>query len=340
MRVLIIKTSSMGDIIHTLPAIADAKKMLPNLQIDWVVEEKFAEIPKWHTGIDRVIPVALRRWRKNIFSKETLAEWRQFRQMVDAVAYDLIIDAQGLLKSALLSRLCKGVRCGLDWQSAREPLASLFYQRRYAVRKDLHAVLRVRELVSQSLGYVLPLDTPIDYGIDRGQFIKSDQSLDYVVFLHGTTWTTKCWPEEYWIQLAKKINAAGYKIKLPWGNSEEEVRAKRIAAACQSSEVLPRLNLAGVAQVLAGAKAVVSVDTGFGHLAAALSVPTISLYGPTDSRLTGMLGPSQVNLSAAFPCAPCLSRTCLYPDAAVFPPCFTTLLPEKVWEALEMLFMS
>jgi heptosyltransferase-1 len=347
MKVLIVKTSSMGDVIHTLPAVTDACKALTSISFDWVVEENFAEIPKWHSHVDRVIPVALRRWRKNLFAASTRAEWREFRKQLRTTNYDLIIDAQGLVKSAFLARNAQGVRCGLDWQSAREPLASLLYQRKYFVEKKQHAIERVRSLFSQALGYELPTSVP-EYGIDRRQFLASTDSPAYLVFLHGTTWPTKHWPEEYWLQLARIATQKGFVVKLPWGNPAEKERAQRIASSCDNVEVLDRLNLVGIARVLAGAKAIVAVDTGLCHLAAALDVPTVSLYGPTNPVLTGALGQSQKHLSANFPCAPCLSRECTFQAktsdnqpslyaSPLYPPCFETLPPPLVWASLEML---
>lgn len=342
MRVLIIKTSSMGDVIHTLPALTDAGKALPGIRFDWVVEESFAEIPHWHPLVDKVIPVALRRWRKNIFSAQTRKEWVTFYKKLRSTEYDLIIDAQGLLKSAFLVALSKGIRCGLNWQSAREPLASLFYQRKCngGKIKEAHAIARTRRLFQEALGYKQMQLIP-DYGVDRRQFMnKASPASPYVVFLHGTTWPTKHWPEEYWIKLAQKLALQNLTIKLPWGNPLEQERAQRIAFNCTSSEVLPRMKLADIARVLADAKAIVAVDTGLGHLAAALDVPTISLYGPTNPALTGALGKSQIHLSAKFKCAPCFNTQCTYREisplkvSTIHPACFTTVTPEDVNKAL------
>ncbi len=330
MQVLIIKTSSLGDIIHTLPALTDAGRMIPSIRFDWVIEENFREIPGWHPLVDQVIPVAIRRWRKNLWSKQTRMELKQFCKTLRATEYDLIIDGQGLFKSLWITRLAKGkLHSGMDWTSAREPLASLFYQRKCSASWDWHAVTRLRSLFSQSLGYALP-DSVADYGIDRTRLIEVNVAQNYLVFLHGTTWVTKHWPEAYWCRLANIANEKGFLIKLPWGNDAERERAERIARSCSSAEVLPRLGLVEMAKVLAGAKAVVAVDTGLGHLAAALAVPTVSLYGPTDPVLTGALGQSQVHLAAKFSCAPCFSRECTFRDEN--PPCFATLPPEYVWE--------
>jgi heptosyltransferase-1 len=343
MRVLIIKTSSMGDVIHTLPALTDAGRALPTVSFDWVVEQSFAEIPRWHPLVNQVIPVALRRWRKNIFSRKTWQEWQAFRQLLRDKHYDLIIDAQGLLKSAWLGLNARGKRCGFSFSAARDPLASFFYHHSFTTEKvkRQHAVTRVRDLFSQALRYTLPTTMP-DYGIERQRFQQSHPSENYLVFLHGTTWPTKHWPEDYWMALAKKANEQGLLVKLPWGNAAEHERAIRIASACSHAEVLPKLDLVGVANVLASAKAIVAVDTGLGHLAAALNIPTISLYGPTNPILTGALGQSQTHLTAKFPCAPCLSRDCTYrgedkENYPVSPPCFSMLSPNFVWEQLAVL---
>ncbi|MDR3478080.1 MAG: lipopolysaccharide heptosyltransferase I [Gammaproteobacteria bacterium] len=342
MRVLIVKTSSMGDVIHTLPALTDAAKAIPGITFDWVVEENFAEIPAWHPQVDRVIPMAWRRWRKNMFSMATLSEMRAFRRRLRERSYDLIIDAQGLVKSAVFSRFAKGLHCGLDWKSARESFAALFYQQTCTVLFEQHAVIRARSLFSQALKYALP-ETVADYGIDRNRFVSDPSVHPYLVFLHGTTWATKHWPEESWIELAKTASLAGFHIKLPWGNPAERERAERIAKDCNGALVLPRLDLVGMAKVLAGAKAIVAVDTGLGHLAAALDVPTVSLYGPTNPILTGALGQSQVHMSAKFACAPCLSKVCTYREASpltsspLYPPCFASLASSSVWAELTML---
>jgi heptosyltransferase-1 len=357
MRVLIIKTSSMGDVIHTLPALTDAGKALPGITFDWVVEENFAQIPTWHPLVRKVIPVAWRRWRKNFLAANTRAEWKQFRAELRAENYDFIIDAQGLLKSVFFSLFARGVKCGFDFQSARETMAALFYEKRFSIAKKQHAITRSRQLLSAAIGYALPTHTP-DYGIDRKRFQESQvQANKYLVFLHGTTWNTKHWPEKYWHELVKMAEQKGFQVKLPWGNVQEQERAQRIAAGSQQAEALPRLDLLGLAKVLANAVAVVGVDTGLCHLAAALDVPTVSLYGPTDPMLSGALGRSQVHLQVQFPCAPCMGRVCtyrgdspLYPPSplkssadspfrsVLGPPCFSTLSPSVVWNSLSMLF--
>lgn len=340
MRVLLVKTSSMGDLIHTLPALTDAAKAIPGIQFDWLVEDNFIDIPSWHSSVNQVIPVALRRWRKGIFSEATRSEWGKLRQQLKDQHYDLILDAQGLVKSAILTYFAHGKRAGLDWNSARESLASLAYQQKYTVNFYQHAIVRMRSLFSLALGYPLPQTLP-DYGLDRRQFKTNDAAEKYIVFLHGTSFQTKLWPENYWVQLAKLAAQAGYHIKIGGGTEEELARAKRIASQCSNAEALPRLNIPDTAKVLANAQAVVAVDTGFGHLAAALDVPTVSLYGPTNPEYTGALGASSVHLAADFPCAPCLSRVCQYREPSEeSPACFTTVKPERVWAQLQKSFFA
>lgn len=300
MRVLIVKTSSMGDVLHTLPALTDAQQAIPGIRFDWVVEEGFAQIPSWHAAVDRVIPVAIRRWRKAWFSAAVKAERKAFREAVQAEKYDAIIDAQGLVKSAaLVTRLARGIKHGMDWQSAREPLASLFYNQRHSVPKQQHAVERTRELFALSLGYSKPRSQG-DYAIAQHflNHLNADAG-QYAVFLHATTRDDKHWPEANWRELIGLLAASGIRIKLPWGAPHEEARAKRLAEGFDYVEVLPRMSLENVAKVLAGAKFVVSVDTGLSHLTAALDRPNITLYGPTDPGLIGGYGMNQLECRSA-----------------------------------------
>lgn len=295
MHVLIVKTSSMGDVLHTLPALTDAMHAIPGIKFDWVVEEGFAQIPSWHPAVDRVIPVAIRRWRKNWFGANTRQERCDFKREVQRRTYDAVIDAQGLIKSAaLITRIAKGPRHGQDCQSAREPFASWFFNHRYSINKKMHAVERTRELFALSLGYTKP-ESKGDYAISQRflSHLPADNG-QYFVFLHATTRDDKHWPEEHWRDLIALVEPTGMKIKLPWGAEHEHQRAQRLAEGFSHVEVLPRLSLEQVAEVLAGAKAVVSVDTGLSHLAAALDRPNITLYGPTDPGLIGGYGENQV----------------------------------------------
>lgn len=297
MRVLIVKTSSMGDVLHTLPALTDAVQAIADIRFDWAVEEGFAQVPGWHAAVERVIPVAIRRWRKAWFSTAIRSERQAFRHALQAVDYDAVIDAQGLVKSAaLVTRLAHGVKHGMDWHSAREPLASLFYQKRHHIPKAQHAVERTRELFAKSLGYSRP-ETQGDYGIAR-HFLNASEvtPAPYAVFLHATTRDDKHWQEAHWRELISLVEKCGMRIKLPWGAAHEQARAIRLAQGFSEVEVLPKMNLNDMAKVLASAKFVVSVDTGLSHLTAALDRPNITLYGPTDPGLIGGYGSNQYAL--------------------------------------------
>lgn len=299
MRVLIVKTSSMGDVLHTLPALTDATQAIPGICFDWVVEEGFAQIPTWHSAVEKVLPVAIRRWRKDWFSAQVKSERLAFRDSLRAMQYDAVIDAQGLVKSAaLVTRLAHGPKHGMDWQTAREPLASLFYHYRHHIPKQQHAVERTRELFAKSLGYSKP-QSQGDYAISQ-HFLShlNTDTENYAVFLHATTRDDKHWPESHWRELIGLLKDSGLRIKLPWGAPHEEARAKRLAEGFDYVEVLPRLELESIARILAGAKFVVSVDTGLSHLTAALDRPNVTLYGPTDPGLIGGYGKNQVAQSA------------------------------------------
>ena len=284
----------MGDVLHTLPALTDAQNALPDITFDWVVEENFAEIPRWHGAVKRVIPIALRRWRKQPFSTNTQQAWKRYRTLLQENQYDAVIDAQGLVKSAFFAtRLAQGTKYGYNRQCAREPLASFFYDHRFYVAYQQHAVERIRQLFSLSLGYELP-QTPGDYGIAR-HFTNHAIEKPYIVFIHATTRADKHWLEDEWKKTAEKLTALfNVEIRLPWGNEQEHQRAQRIANGLDKTTVLPKLTLSELADQIANAKAVISVDTGLAHLTAALDKPNITLYGATDPKLIGTYGKNQI----------------------------------------------
>ncbi|MEQ8953828.1 MAG: lipopolysaccharide heptosyltransferase I [Gammaproteobacteria bacterium] len=349
MRVLIVKVSSLGDIIHTLPAVTDAQFARKDVVFDWVVEEAFVEVPAWHPAVENIIPIALRRWRRTPIKTLINKEFRHFRQALQRQHYDLVIDAQGLIKSGVISRLSRGLTIGLSNRTIREPMATLFYNKVYSVPWTEHAVDRVRQLFSRALSYRYNKDI-IDYGLDleRIEPCMESTSAKSVIFLHGTTWSTKHWPEYYWRQLAHIAADAGYDVLLPWGDEEEKHRAQFIAQGIGSAKVLSKLDLSGLAGQIIQAKGVIGVDTGLGHLAAALNKPTVSLYGPTNPGLSGTFGLKQLHLKSNLNCAPCVKKVCTYTGPgvtdeyenhsfAVTPPCFATHKPESVWQQFEEL---
>jgi heptosyltransferase-1 len=299
MQVLIVKTSSMGDVLHTLPALTDAMRAIPGIRFDWAVEENFAQIPAWHPAVDKVLPVAIRRWRKHWFGSQQREERVLFKRELQSRHYDRVIDAQGLIKSAaLVTRLSIGIKHGQDSSSAREPFASWWYDKRHEISKKQHAVERTRELFAKSLDYEKP-QTQGDYAI-AGHFLNHlpQDAYGYLVFLHATTRDNKHWSESHWRQLIAWTQQCGLRVKLPWGAEHEYQRALRLAQGFEHVEVLPKLSLESVAQQLAGARAVVSVDTGLSHLTAALDRPNITLYGPTDPGLIGGYGQNQFSLKS------------------------------------------
>ena len=346
------KVSSLGDVIHTLPAVTDAKRANRRLQFDWVVEENFVEIPAWHPAVDRVIPVAFRRWRKDVFATLRNGEFAAFKKDLKREHYDLVIDAQGLIKSGFISRLSKGLTIGLSDSTIKEPMATLFYNKVFSVPRDEHAVQRVRELFSRALNYPLVAEdlAQIDYGLDYERIgLAHKTSLSStLLFLHGTTWHSKHWPVPFWRELALLATRRGYSVRLPWGNAAERERAQAIAENISGVAVLERHTLTGMARQIALADGIVAVDTGLGHLAAALAVPAVSLYGPTNPGLSGTFGQHQLQLSSSIACAPCMKKTCHYQGEPVHasakgvpfivnPPCYSSHPPAQVLAALENL---
>lgn len=328
MRVLIVKTSSMGDVIHTLPALTDAKRAIPDIVFDWVVEEGFQEIPSWHPAVERVIPIALRSWRKQLWRTWKEKHVKHFKEHLHQHHYDLVIDAQGLLKSAWVTSQVKATVAGYDKTSVREKLASRFYNKRYSVDRNMHAVERIRQLFAKALHYEEP-ETAGDYGLKREIFIRAGKEKPYIVFLHGTTRHDKHYPESYWRELAELLVDAGYQVRLPWGTSHDQERAERLAEGNSDIHVLPKLNLKSIAGELVNAKAVVAVDTGLGHMSAALGVPTVSLYGATKPSLIGAYGANQKHLTAN-ECEP-------VNEADIDPAVFLPLKPQLVYAALQTL---
>lgn len=286
----------MGDLIHTLPAVTDAIKALPEIQFDWVAEKGFAEIPQWHPAVAQCIPIEIRRWRKNIFNLGTYKEIVAFVKKIKSYEYDYVIDAQGLIKSAFVSRLANGKHCGMDAKSCKEPLAARFYQNKISISKQLHAIERVRALFALVLQYEYQT-SGLDYGLLASNFTNKNYPEPYIVFLHGSSGENKLWPVEKWRALTDIAIANGNAVYLPWGNEIERQRAEMIAAGKQLCYVLPKMNLTEIAGLLANATGVVGVDTGLAHLTAALSIPAVTLYIDTFPKLTGACGNNQVCMS-------------------------------------------
>ena len=289
MHILLLKTSSLGDVIHNLPVVSDLRRSFPDAGIDWCVEESFADIPRLHPAVGEVIPIAIRRWRRQLGRTATWHELRDFRQRLCARTYDYILDTQGLVKSALVSRLANGRRLGYAAEAAREPLAARFYDDTFVIPRNVHAVQRNRWLAAAAFDY--PVDLPLEYGIsppvmDVGWLPAGPVA----VLLTATSRDDKLWDEAHWCALGRELLRSGVTSILPAGNARERERAERIAAAVTGAIVAPPLSLRELAALLVRASVAIGVDTGLAHLAAALRVPVIAVYVATDPALTGVFG--------------------------------------------------
>jgi len=292
-RVLIVKTSSMGDVVHALPAVSDMLHRRPDLVVDWLVEAPFAAIPRLHPGVRRVLPLAWRKWRRKLFDRRTWAAMRELRDQLRAEPYDLVLDLQGLVKSAVWARQAAGPVAGYDRASAREPAAAWAYQRKAAVARDLHAVQRCRMLAAAHLGYPVPETRP-DFGLRAHALAPGwGPKVPYAVLIPNASRKEKLWPERHWVAVGKRLRERGLMPVVLWGAEAEQTLAERIAADCEG-DVPPFLRVGEMAAVLAGARQVVGLDTGFTHLAAAFGRPTIGIYCDHEPGLAGLTGPGRV----------------------------------------------
>jgi heptosyltransferase-1 len=293
MRVLIVKTSSMGDVVHALPAITDMACALPGIQIDWLVEKGFAAMPTQHRAVNRVITLQWRKWRKSLRAPETRAALRQWRAEMAQTPYDLIIDMQGLLKSAAFACFAHGPRAGYDRCSIREPLASLFYGRKARVARDLHAVDRCRQLAAHVLGYPLPTSAP-DFGLQASPdaWVPSPNE-PFAVLIPCASRPEKLWPQADWVAIGQKLRTRGWQVAIMWGSPAEQQLAQAIAAKT-GGHVPPFLTVAQAADTLAQAQLVIGLDTGMSHLAAAHGRPTVGIYCDHEPGLAGLRGAGPV----------------------------------------------
>ena len=289
-RILLVKSSSLGDVVHNLPVVSDLRRHFPEAQIDWLVEENFAAIPVLHPGVSSVIPLAVRRWRKQLLKRTTWCQLRKLRHQLRKDDYGVILDTQGLAKSAVFARWARGDHHGYDAASIREPLAALTYTHKHAVSKTLHAVERNRALAAATFGYTL--DTACDYGIKATPLVAPWLPADrpYVVLLTATSRDDKLWPDAHWIALGQNLAAKGLRCILPGGSPTERERAAHIAAALgvDAAVAAPPLDIPTLAQLISGARCVIGVDTGLTHLGAALGKPTLAIFCATDPGLTGV----------------------------------------------------
>ena len=285
-KILIVRTSSLGDLVHMLPAISDIARHVPGAQIDWLVEENFSEIPTWHPAVHEAIKVAHRRWRKHWWAPDTRVERKALRQTLRSRRYDVVLDMQGLMKSVWLVRQTHGVRHGLDRHSAREPLASFFYDVKHSVNFWQPAVIRQRELAAATFGYTF--EGAPDFGLQA--FTQEQQADPYAVIMPSASRDDKLWSKANWRQVFERLGDHGLGLKLLAGNPSENERAKSLVAGIDNAVVLPRLTLTEVAHTLARARIMIGLDSGLTHLSAGLGRPTIGIYKASTPVRTPLQG--------------------------------------------------
>lgn len=339
MRVLIIKLTSMGDLMHALPALTDAVKAIPGIEFDWVVDKTFSEVPLWHPAVKNVITTAHREWKKNIIQSWREGLLSQFNQKLNKNDYDLVIDLQNNMKSATVSWLYKGDVHGFDKGYCRERFAYKAYKHRYAIPENQHAIKRIRQILSQALAYTL-VDTPPDYGTNFEQYdlprLNFVLPKKYLIFIHNASWLSKIWPLASWQGLINKVVEHGYSVLLPCGNDEEHQRAQQIAAVNEHAHALPRLTLNEIAALTYRADGAMCSDTGLAHLAAVAGIPAQTIYGATDTDLIGTVGQHQQHIVSEMNCAPCYKRTCPRPEAINGEPvCMDEISIETAWRRLK-----
>jgi heptosyltransferase-1 len=296
-RVLFVKLSSLGDVVHNFPAVTDVALAIPGVRIGWAVEEAYADLVRLHPSVAEVIPVALRRWRRQWLHPSSWSQMRAVKRAVRAHAWDYVIDTQGLLKSAAVARWARGPRFGADRASAREAVAARAYDVKLRVPRAMHAVERNRLLAAQVFGYAP--DAPARYGIAAPAVAQPWLPAGpYVVLLHAASHERKRWPDARWIELGARLAEGGLACVLPGGTPAERDAAQRMAHAIPGAVAAPAVTLPEAASMLAGARAVCGVDTGLTHLAAALDVPTVGLYVATRPELTGLHAARATNLEA------------------------------------------
>lgn len=293
-RVLIVKTSSMGDVVHALPAVSDLIRARPGVQVDWLVEQSFADIPRRHAGVQRVIPLQWRKWRKSLRDPATRQAMAECKRSLNLYRYDAIIDLQGLFKSVLFAHQARGVRHGYDWQSAREPLASLLYNKRHRVPRQMQAVDRCRMLMAKAMKYPAPKGPPV-FGLrpETQAWRPTAGGAPFAVLIPCASRPEKLWPQDRWVAVGQRLRAQGLEVAVFWGSPPEKELAEQIARAI-GGHVPPFLSVGQVIDTLAQATLVVGLDTGMTHIAGACDRPTLGLYCDHDPGLAGVTGAGPV----------------------------------------------
>ncbi|MEI6227090.1 MAG: lipopolysaccharide heptosyltransferase I [Methylophilaceae bacterium] len=301
MNILIIKLSSLGDVLHNLPVVWDLRAQYPEAQIDWVVEEGYVHLLQplltrpGFKGIDRIIPIAMRRWKKSLFNKKTRMELRTFLMNLRSIRYDMVIETQGLLKAALVTRLAKrshgSVIAGLanaTEDSGYEPVSRWFYTQCVNVPKQCHAVDRSRLVAAAAMNVIQPdmhtlppqfyPQAFVEQLAQKTSEISAEFTQPYVLFFHATARAAKQWDESHWVEVGKFIAAQGKRVILPWGNAKEKQVSQRLCSKIPSSVVPDAFSLEQAFSIVAGAEMTIGVDTGLTHLSAIMYKPTLEIY--------------------------------------------------------------
>jgi len=312
-NILIVKLSSLGDVLHNLPVVWDVRARHPEARVHWVVEEGYVHLleplrsREGFQGVDEIIPIALRRWKKRLFQGATWAELHACRRRLSQTPYDLVIETQGLIKSALVARLAgrapgavvAGLANRTDY-SGYEPLARTFYNRCVAVPRQCHAVDRSRWVAAAAMGRPVPErqeSPPRFYPEGWLPVIPAGDGRPYVLCFHATARDAKRWADENWVALGQDLAGHGLKLVFPWGNAAERAVSEALAARIPGAEVPPAFSLTEAFGIVAGARMAIGVDTGLTHLSAVLGKPTVELYCDSPRWKTeGYWSPTIANL--------------------------------------------
>ena len=328
MQILIVKTSSFGDIIHAVPALVDAHQNIPNCRVDWLIDDQFLHVINEHPLVNQAIPCHWRRFKGNLLAYRRSSEWLELKRQLRLKQYDAVVDLQGLLKSALLTKLCRPhASHGYDWHSCKESPASLLYRTRHKISRCQNAISRNRQLMASALNYQLPTSVP--------QYNWQDQARHstnaHILLFTNTSWSTKYWPKTHWIELGRQLVAMGFVPTLVWGSPSEQQFVQTLNHAIPGSHLLGKTSMGELQRLIASANGFVGVDTGLTHLATAMDCPGICLMGATDPNLTGPLGQFTRTTFSNLDCSPCKSRRCTHREFSPnISPCMQRIAPNQV----------
>ena len=289
----------MGDLMHALPAVTEAKQKIPDLVFDWVADKNFSCVPKWHPAVNKVIETNHREWKLNLFSPGSRNEIKQVIKTIEDNNYDLIVDMQNNLKSSFLSFLCNHPVIGMDARSSREFPAHLAYKKKINVPKEMHAIERQKYLLSSALDYKTDI-TNTDFGISKKNFISSNSipKGKYAICVQNASWKTKQWHVDKWKELTCLMEDKDIELLFPSGNLNELETAKEICSASNKAFALDLLPLNEIASLIDQAEFTICSDTGLAHLSSVTNTPSLTLYGPTRTKLIGTYGKNQNHLEA------------------------------------------